>query len=326
MRRVIFMLVASLFVGCSSDTSDTTGAGADTIRIGVSPKGTSHEFWRSIHAGAEQAAKEAGNVEIVWKGPQVENDTAGQINVMKNFITKNLDGIVLAPNHSDALVEVVAEAGDAEIPVVIFDSGLGEGAEIASYVSTDNFNGGKLAAKRLAEVLNQKGKVIMIRYRAGSESTEQREEGFLVGLKEFPEIEVLSSDQYGEATTQSALEKSTALLNKYKDQVTGVFAVCEPNCNGMLEALQQSGLAGKVKFVAFDPSESLIQGLKDGNVHGIVLQDPVQMGYQAVKTMLAKLAGESVEPVISTGEHVATADNMDTEQFQKLLNPIQFEE
>jgi ABC-type sugar transport system substrate-binding protein len=167
--------------------------------------------------------------------------------------------------------------------------------------------------------------VVLLRYSAGSESTEQRERGFLETLeKEFPEIKVISSNQYAGTTPESALDKATDVLNKFQDRVTGIFAVCEPNANGVRGALANTGLAGKVKFIAFDPSPALIQGLDDGTVHGIVLQDPVTMGYLGVKTMVAHLDGGPVEKRIVTGEYVATRENMSSDEMKKLLEPDQF--
>ena len=325
---VALLLAFGFAVGCQQDSSsNNAGSGSQkTLRIAVIPKATNHEFWNAVHAGAHRAAQELDDVEIIWKGPQTEADTTGQISVVKNFITKRVDGICLAPTHSEALVDATVEANDEQIPVVIFDSGLGKGAEFISYVATDNFAGGKLAGKTLADSLGGKGDVILLRYRAGSESTEQREEGFLAALKEYPDINILSSDQYGEATTESAMKKAQSLLLKYQDEVDGIFAVCEPNANGTLEAIRQSGMAGKVNFVAFDPSDGLIKGLEDGTVTGIILQDPVSMGYLSVKTIVAHLRGTKVDSVVSTGEHVATKENMSDEKIQKLLDPVQFGE
>jgi ribose transport system substrate-binding protein len=339
MTRSMLLFLSLVCLGCSGDASRSTGSStagpanasvdsggkagtsAAPLRIAVIPKGTSHEFWKSVHAGAENAAKELGNVEIIWKGPAKEGDTSGQIEVVKNMITQRVNAIVLAPNHSQGLIEAVQEANDAVIPVVIFDSGLGKGPEIVSYVATDNEKGGRLAAKRLAEVLGDKGNVIMLRYLAGSESTEQREAGFLAEMANHPQIKVLSSDQFGGDGTKTAMDKAMQLLQRFQGEVDGVFAVCEPNCNGMLEALTQSNVAGKVKFVAFDPSDRLIHGLETGHVHGIVLQDPVTMGYEGVKAAIAKIRQQPVEPRINTGEYMATAENMKTEQYQKLLHP-----
>jgi ribose transport system substrate-binding protein len=326
LRLALLLLVPLLgLTACTSTSDNSPDVGSDSskdrLRIAVIPKGTSHQFWMSVHAGAEAAAQELGNVEILWKGPETEADTAGQIAVVKNFITGQVDGICLAPNHSQALIDVVAEADAEGIPVVIFDSGLGEGAKFVSYVATDNYRGGVLAGERLAEAIHHQGKVILLRYKEGSESTEQREQGFLDAMAKESNIEVISSDQYAGTTTQEAMEKATQLLNKYRDQVNGIFAVCEPNCNGTLEALVQTGLAGKVQFVAFDPSDRLIAGLSDGTVAGILLQDPYEMGRRSVLSIAAHIREEAVEPVISTGEYVATADNQNSEPYDRLLRP-----
>ena len=301
--------------------SQATSGKSSTLRIALVPKGTTHQFWQSVHAGALKAATDLGDVEILWKGPETEDDTSSQIAVVKNFITSRVDGICLAPNHSEALVDVVAESVAEQIPVVIFDSGLGAGADYVSYVATDNRRGGQMAGERLAESMGHQGKVILLRYKEGSESTEQREEGFLKAMAKEKGIEVLSSDQYAGTTTELAFAKATQLLNKYRDEVTGIFAVCEPNANGTLEALVQTGLAGKVKFVAFDPSDALIRGLGEKTVDGILLQNPYEMGRESVTAIVKKLRGESVEKVISTGEYVATADNQSTPPYDRLLRP-----
>ncbi|MCI0333531.1 MAG: substrate-binding domain-containing protein [Planctomycetes bacterium] len=167
--------------------------------------------------------------------------------------------------------------------------------------------------------------VVLLRYNPGSESTEQREQGFLDTLaKEYPEIKVISSEQYAGTTPESSLDKATDVLNKYQDRVTGIFAVCEPNANGVLGALENTGLAGKVKSVVFDPSPALIKGMTDGKVHGIVLQDPVTMGYLGVKTMVAHLEGNDVKKRIVTGEYVATPTNVNEGRMKELLEPSQY--
>ncbi len=334
MRRSLGLLVCFALVtaGCgTNNTADTKGpgskgSGAKKLQIAVIPKGTTHVFWKSVHAGAEKAAKELGDVEILWKGPLLEDDRDGQISVVQDFVTKKVDGICVAPLDKQALVGPVHEAVDAGIPVVIFDSGLQNESKITSYVATDNRKGGELAAREMAKALGGKGGVIVLRYNAGSESTEQREDGFLEVLaKEFPDIKVLSSDQYAGTKQEESLTKATEVLNKYKDEVNGIFAVCEPNAIGVLGALKETELLGKVKFIAFDPSESLIRAMESGTCHGIVLQDPVTMGYQSVIAMVSKIRGRSVEKRVGTGEFVATPENMKTDEMKKLLAPETFE-
>ncbi len=309
----------------SSGTSTANVAGKK-LSFAVIPKGTTHEFWKSVHAGAVNAANEIGNIEILWKGPLLENDRDGQIDVMQGFVAKKVDGICLAPLDKQALIDAVKQAHESGIPVVIFDSALQDESLIVSYIATDNYKGGQLAGKRLGESLGGKGNVVMLRYNTGSESTEQREQGFLDALKaDFPDIKVLSSDEYAGTTPESSLDKATQVLQKYKDEINGIFAVCEPNAAGVLKALEETGLAGTVKFIAFDPNKELIQGMTDGKVHGIVLQDPVTMGYESVKRLVAHINGEKVEKRIGTGEYVATPENMTTSEMDKLLKPQQFE-
>lgn len=309
------LTVALLISGCKSSED------SDTIRIAVIPKGTSHEFWKSVHFGAEKAAKEIGSVEIIWRGPSVESDTTSQIETVKGMIARGVDGIALAPNKKGGLVDAVQEAIDEGIPVVIFDSGLDKGPDIVSYIATDNYKGGRMAGDAMAKAVGEKGNVILLRYVAGSESTEQREKGFLDAIADYPEIKVVSSDQYAGDNTTSAKEKVDQLLQIHGVSLAGIFAVCESNGNGTLEAIRNAGLGGKVKFIGFDPSDALIEALGDGNCHGIVLQDPVQMGYQSVITLVDSLNGKTAEAFQSTGEYLALPENMNEELYQRLLKP-----
>jgi ribose transport system substrate-binding protein len=322
--RLSAVLYCALMAGCAKEAGTS---GPVKYRIAVIPKGTTHEFWKSVHAGAEQAAKEFGNVEVIWKGPLLESDREAQIKVVENFAIKGVSGICLAPLDSQALIGPVRTARRDGVPTVIFDSGLNDPDDppcYVSYVATDNYRGGVLAAQHLGKILGGKGNVAMLRYNPGSESTEQREQGFLETLqKDFPGIEVVSSDQYAGTTPEEALRRSEQLLLTYKN-LNGVFVVCEPNGAGMLKALENAKLAGKVKFIAFDPNPRLIEAMGEGKVDGIVLQDPVRMGYLAVKTMVEHLQGKPVKTRLPTGEFLATPENMKTPEMAKLLAPVQF--
>jgi len=335
-RLALFALCLATLVGCGGgqgqDGADATGAdggtGADgqngRYRIAVIPKGTTHDFWLSVHQGAVNAAAELGNVEILWDGPPSEKDKEKQINLIESFILKQVDGICLAPIDRDALVPVVRRCGQKDIPVVIFDSGLSDPDAYVSYVATDNYKGGQMAGQRMVELLGGKGNVIMLPYQEGSESTEQREKGFMDVMAQHPEINVLSADQRVGSDAEEALRISSSLLVQYGDEVDGIFTVCEPLNKGMLKALEDRQLAGKVKFVGFDSDPRFVQALKEGKMHGIVLQDPVNMGYTAVKTMVAHLEGEEVEEEISTGEALATSENMNEDRMGQLLHPPKF--
>jgi len=321
-RKLIYgffcLVVASS--GCAKKSSDASGPpAAKTLQIAVIPKGTTHEFWKSIHAGADQAARELG-VEVIWKGPQKEDDRAQQITVVEDFISRGVDGIVLAPLDDRALMRPVQDAVRDGIPVVIIDSAL-QGSDYASYVATDNYLGGVLAARRLGQLLGGKGRIFLIRYQEGSASTVQREAGFYDTVtKEFPGLVLLVQDQYAGATTETAYQLAENLISRFPG-VEGVFAPNESSTFGTLRALQESRLAGKVVFVGFDSSPKLVQGLRDGHIQGLVLQNPAKMGYLGVKTIVAHLRGEPVERVIDTGVALATADNMDDPAIKSLLSP-----
>jgi ribose transport system substrate-binding protein len=304
---------------CKRDGPPITGP----LKIAVIPKGTTHEFWKSIHAGALKAELELRDVQIEWKGPVKEDDRAQQINVVENYINAGFAGIALAPLDNVALVRPVREAAQAGIGVVVMDSGINADIckDYASFVATDNYLGGCKGAERLGEVLAGSGKIIMMRYQEGSASTMQREQGFLDTIKaRFPQIEILSSDQRGGATTESSFATAENLLNRFKE-VKGIFCPNESTTFGMLRALQEAGLEGEVKFVGFDSSEKLIQGLRDGHIHGLVLQDPMNMGYMAVKTLVAYLRGNEVPARVDTGCAVATPENMQEPRIAELLAP-----
>ncbi len=332
-RRALVFWAIVLLAGChrsepGGDAAGVSGRDKTSFKIAVIPKGTTHVFWKSVHAGALKAARELKDegidVDIQWKGALLENDREGQINVVQDFVAQDVDGIVLAPLDATALIPSVEHARQSGIPTVIFDSGLADESVTVSYVATDNYNGGALAAREIGKRTGGKGNVILLRYNVGSESTEAREQGFLETLKkEFPDMVMLSDDQYSGTTAIQAQNKALELCNQFGDKVNAFFAVCEPDTMGVLAALEAEGLAGKVIFIGFDPGPQLVQALSEAKIHGLVLQDPVAMGYQSVKTLVASLRGEKVERRIPTGEVMATPENMTAPEIQKLLNPEQ---
>jgi ribose transport system substrate-binding protein len=325
MSRLAATLVALTLVAGCRDSAES-GAAGDKLLVAVIPKATSHEFWKSVHAGAIHGRDKAG-VNIVWKGPITESDREQQINLVQDFIAQGVDGICLAPLDSQALVGAVEEARRAGIPVLIFDSGLDDESNIVSFVATDNYHGGEIAGRHLGKLLGGKGRVIVLRQAVGSQSAEQREAGCLdVLAKEFPEIEVISSNEYAGDTADKALVKAQQLLLTFGDKVDGVFTATQHVATGMLRALEEQKLAGKVKFIGFDAGPELVVALKAGKMHGIVLQDPVRMAELSVTTLVDHLRGREVPRRIATGETLATPQNMDQPEVKRLLEPELYEE
>ena len=310
--------------GSGTGTAAGTAGGGKTLEIAVIPKGTSHEYWKSIHAGAMKAKAELAakgtNIDVEWKGTEREDDRNGQVNLVETFVTKHEDGIVLAPLDNQALTTPVHEAANAKIPVVIIDSAL-NGTDWVSFCATNNEKGGEMGGDQLGKLLNGKGSVLLLPYAQGSASTEDREKGFLTAMKRYPGITLLSTNQYGGPTTDTAYKTSQNLLARYGKQVNGVFASNETNTRGMLLGLKDAGLLGKVKFVGFDAADDLVQALKAQQLQGLVVQNPFKMGYTGVMTVVDAIQRKPVQKNIDTGVALVTPDNVNSPDLSEYLNP-----
>jgi ribose transport system substrate-binding protein len=319
MKTTLLLLTLACVTACSGGNS-----APGRVNIAVIPKGTSHAFWQSIHAGARRAAKEL-DVDITWRGPLREDDRDSQVAEVENAVARRVSGIALAPLDESALVAPVTNAQRSGVPVVIFDSGL-KGSGFISFVATDNDRGGELAGEHLAKAIGGRGKVILLRYAEGHDSTTRREEGFLRGVGRQSGVEIVSSNQYAGADVEGGYKRAEALLSRFKAAdgslgVDGIFAPNESSAFAVMRVLKDNGWAGRVKFVGFDASDGLIAGLRDGAIEALVVQDPVRMGYESVVTLVKHLRGQKVEPRIDTGVHLVTRDMLDRPEVQRLVHP-----
>ena len=324
MTRFRFLALAAISLslfGCdkSAPTSTNAKPGEKKLRIAVIPKGTTHFHWKSVEAGARKAGEELG-VEIVWKGPIGENDRSQQIAIVEQFVSEGLDGIAVAPLDDVALVRPLRAAMDKKIPVVIFDSGLkGElGKEYVSYVATNNKLGGVMAGEKFARVMGGKGKAMLLRYMEGSASTVEREAGFLEALAKHPEITLISSNRYLGATAAEAQTNALNMIDQIKE-ADGVFASNESATFGLLLALRQNSLAGKIKVVGFDSSDALLEAMRKGELQATIAQNPIKMGYECVKTLVAAIRGQPFEKSIDSGAMLLTPANLDSPEVKALL-------
>ncbi len=285
----------------------------------VLPKGTTHVFWKAVERGAKETAAELG-VELQWKGPLQEDDRAQQIQLVQQFTAQKVAGIALAPLDHTALAAPVKAARAAGIPVVIYDSGLDgtPGVDYLSYIATDNLKGGSIGGEELARLLPQGGNVVLLRYMVGSASTAQREQGFQDALAQHAGLKLTVDNRYAGATGGEAKTAALNLMGELR-KAQGVFCPNESATYGMLLALRQEGLAGKLRFVGFDCSPPLLEALKQGEIDALVVQDPRKMGALAVRTLAAHLKGEPVEATIDTGVVLVTREKLSDPAIQKLL-------
>jgi len=315
----IFLIAGIIMLaGCGDggEKGDASGRGK-TLTIAVIPKGATHEHWKSVHLGAQKAGSELG-VDIIWEGPLKEDDREEQLQIYETLVARKVSAIAIAPIDDRVFVRPVREAKNIGIPTVVFDSALQDTAHIA-YVATDNYRGGVLGAERIGQLLGGKGTLIMMRYQEGSAATAEREAGFLKTIAaKYPDIEILSDNQYSGATTESAYRTSENLLNRF-ETFDAIWTPNESSTFGCLRALQDKGIAGKVVFVGFDTSTKLVDALRAGELQGLSLQNPFAMGYLSVKTIVAYLKGEPIERMVDTGVTMATPENMDDPEVHALL-------
>jgi ribose transport system substrate-binding protein len=287
-------------------------------RIAVVPKGTSHVFWLTVRAGAEAAGQKFG-VDVLWNGPPLETEYDRQMQIVDSMIAQHVDGLAVAAAERKALNRSLDRAAEIGIPVTVFDSGV-DSTNYMTFLATDNYEAGRMGARELARLVGGKGSVAMLMHAPGSASTMDRERGFDDVMKtEFPKIQVVAR-QFGMSDRSKAMGAAENILTAHPG-LNGIFASSEPSSIGVALALKSRGLSGKVKFVSFDSSDTLIEDLKGGTIDAMVVQDPFKMGFEAVKTLVDKLNGASPPKRMDLPARVIHKAELDQPDVHELLYP-----
>ena len=278
--------------------------------IAVIPKGTASMWWEAVNSGANKAGEELG-YSISWIGPEQETDREKQIQVVQDAMAKKVMAIVLAPNDQKALARPVLLIKQAGIPCVIIDSAVDVNSnDYVSFVATDNFLGGADGARCLGKALNGKGNVILTKFVPNSASTDARADGFKQTIeKEFPDIKIID-EQYTQGTSEDARQKTSDMLVRNKN-VDGIFAVNQPSSVGAYKALQAYGSAGQIKMVGFDSDPILIDGISEGKVEALVVQNPFEIGYQGVVAAVSAIDGKVVSKKMPIPSMIVNKDNLE---------------
>ncbi|HME07860.1 MAG TPA: substrate-binding domain-containing protein [Bryobacteraceae bacterium] len=310
MRRASSALILLLtLAGCQNKQTKT---------IAVIPKGTSQVFWVSVQRGVLAAGQKYG-VEIIWNGPSLETDYDRQIQIIDSMIARRVDAIAVAPAERKALAAPIERATSAGIPVTVFDSAV-DSSSYMSYVATNNIEVGKMAARELGRLLNGQGDIAMLMNAPGSASTMEREKGFEQELGDkFPKVRLVAR-QYGMSDRSRAMGVAENILTA-QPALNGIFASSEASGIGCALALKARGLSGKVKLVAVDASDSMVEDLRAGTISSLVAQDPYRMGFSAVETLVNKLRGQTPPRQIDLPATLITKVNLDSPEVQKLLKP-----
>ena len=315
---------AGVLHGCRRAPDLGVTVGSDhRIAIACIPKATAHSYWQAAHDGVLRAAKEL-NVRIEWQGPLDDSKVADQIGIFNNLAASGVDAMLLAPCDDKALLPHVRNAMKRGIPVGIFDSPLAGklGRDYVDFIATDNRKAGALAAQTLIQAINStkkkttdasyEGRVIMVRFTEGSASTRQREEAFKDVVAEGVTLRLVEQ-QFTDGSTAGAQHVAETLLDSYvknnKLEIDGIFASNQPTTEGTynaIQALRDKGVQVRTRFVGFDDSNLLLQGLKSGTIDALIVQDPGKMAYLGVKSLVNHLEKKPVEPAVDTGTSVMT--------------------
>ena len=316
MPRLFCAIVLAMALAAGCDKSKG-GSGPATPAIAVIPKSTDHPYWKAVQVGADKGAKEAG-VEIWWNGPNTEADRGAQIRIVADLLDKGAEAICIAPNDKDALVNTIVQAHQ-RVPVIVYDSGANT-EDYTAFIATDNRRGGEMAGEAMLKLLGDAGgKVAVVRGIAGSESTTEREEGFIAAVKKNPNVKLIDDLRGDNAELKS--RQATADLLAREGDIAGFFGPSEPVCKGILGALNDAGKGGKVKFIGFDGGDELAKGMDDHQIDALVVQRPVLMGELAVKAAVAAIHHLPVQKVQRIDPMLITQQNKDQPDVRELLQP-----
>ncbi len=299
----------------SSGSSQTSSPGAK-YTIAVVPKSVGLFYWGTVHAGAAAAAKALG-VNIIWKGTETETDVSGQVNILQDFITKKVSGIAFAATDAHGLVGTAQAAAKANIPVVNIDSGLSP--QTPPLVATNNIAAAGKAADILAQQIGARGDVALLPFVPSAATSIQRQQGFEQELKKYPNIHLVAV-QYDQSDINTALSEMENILTSHPG-LKGVFAANEPGVIGVVHALLERGLVGKVKVIGFDNAPDEVSALSQGQVSALIVQNPYKIGYEGVAEVLDLLKHKTIPHSLDTGAIVVTKANMNQPAVHKLLVP-----
>ncbi|MCX4029320.1 substrate-binding domain-containing protein [Endozoicomonas sp. SM1973] len=282
-------------------------------KIAVIPKSTNHVYWNYFYIGTRQAAQEL-NIKIIWTGPRKEGQS--QVGYIRRLQKSNIDALIIAPGHHSKLVPTINKLISSGIKFIIIDSEM-DNSNYTHLIATDNYQAGSQAGEYLSSLLNKKGRIMLLRYKQGNRSTQQREQGFLDTLKKYPSMEIVYDDYVG--TSAGSAYHALFPIFKRASIIDGVFASNESSTIGLLRALKKTGFSGKVKTVGFDINDELVAALKTGELHGTMLQQPIKIGYLSVKQAYEALEKKLTKSKTLVKTVLVTHENINSKKIQSLL-------
>lgn len=316
---------AAVVAGCGGVKTHQAGGGSGAkksgqIRLAVVPKAVGFSFWEDAHKGAVCAASKQKDVKVQWDGVSAETNVSGQVDLLQNFLTSGVDGLVYAATDAKTLSKVTDQALQKKTPVVNIDSGTDPQPKQVPVYATDNVQAATKVPDILAKKLGSKGgKVAFIPFQAGTVTNDQRTQGFKQGLKKHPDLKLVAT-QSSQSDVNTALRVTQDILTANPD-LTAIFAANEPGVIGAAQAVKQAGKQGKITIVGWDAASDEVKGVQDGEITALVVQNPFRMGYDATTAVVGKIRKGTTPKNEDTGVTFVTKANIDQPAVQALLKP-----
>lgn len=304
--------LALTVAGCStgSGNSSENNSGDGTVKIAFVPGSTTAQFYVSMKAGAEEAAKELG-VELVYQGAS-EFSPADQTPIVNALAAQDIDALVIAPTDQESMFAPINALHQAGVKIVTVDTTLKDTSIVAAEVSASNEQGGALAADHLGELLGQdaEGTVAILGLNPGATTINARAQGFSDRIAEvYPGLTVLPTEYVSGTDPSDAQTKTEALLLAHSNLV-GVFAPNQPAGEGAAAGLRSQGITD-VPVIGYDSSERQVALLKEGSIDALVLQQPALEGRLAVEAAYAAVTDEEFEASQLLDNVLATTENVE---------------
>lgn len=325
---VMACLTSMVFAQGATETAPATAGAATPYDIAVIIKATDSDFWQYLLVGAQNYQVDHPDlVKITTYGPPSEADIDKQVTILENVIATNPDAIVISSTSSDATVPALEDAHEKGIKIITVDNKVNTD-KVDSFLATNNIQGGALAADKMAENFKALGidpngkKAVVVNAMAGVQVLNDREKGFTDRLKElYPNIQMVET-RYVDNDIAKAMTTTEDLITTYGDDLVAVFAANNHSADGVARAINERGLGNKIICTAFDSDPEEIEGIKNGSLKAIMLQDPYGMGYKGVDYAVKSLQGEKLPEYVDTGVTAVDKMNIDNPDVQGLLNPM----
>jgi ribose transport system substrate-binding protein len=274
------------------------------------------EFYISMGCGARAAAKQLGNVSVDIQGP-AKFDAALQTPILNAIVAKKPDVIMMAPTDTKALIAPMKQAKAAGIKVIEVDTHVTDPSISISKIASNNILGGVTAAKALAALTGAKGEWMVMNVNPGISTTDQRQKGFEVQTKKYPNVKYLGT-QFDDDDPAKAASITSAQLAAHPN-MNGIFGANLFSAEGAATGVRNAGKTDQVRIVGFDAGPAQVQQLKQGLVQSLVAQEPYDIGFQAVQQAVNAMTGKRVKKKIETGLVIVTKNNMARPNVSKYL-------